>query len=113
MPTIAEIRQQYPQYKDMTDDDLAGAIHSKFYSDMPREEFNQKIGYHPVGYAEDVLKSAGAGLVKGVAGVAGLPSAIGDAIQWGERKILGESPICWQAGTTKATRNSSRCSSEH
>lgn len=44
MPTIAEIRQQYPQYQDMSDADLAGALHKKFYADMPVAEFNAKIG---------------------------------------------------------------------
>jgi hypothetical protein len=44
MPTIAEVRAKYPQYNDMSDSDLAGALHSKFYSDMPRAEFDQKIG---------------------------------------------------------------------
>lgn len=44
MPTIAEIRQKYPQYSDMSDADLAGALHRKFYSDMPVEQFNAKIG---------------------------------------------------------------------
>jgi hypothetical protein len=44
MPTIAEVRQQYPQYNDMSDADLAGALHRKYYSDIPVEEFNQKIG---------------------------------------------------------------------
>jgi hypothetical protein len=44
MATLAEIRAQYPQYSDMSDADLAGALHTKFYSDMPVEEFNQKVG---------------------------------------------------------------------
>ena len=44
MPTIAEVRQQYPQYSDMSDDALASALHTKFYSDMPQDEFNKKIG---------------------------------------------------------------------
>lgn len=44
MPTLAEVRQQYPQYSDMSDDALANALHSKFYSDMPRGEFDKKIG---------------------------------------------------------------------
>lgn len=44
MPTIAEVRQQYPQYGDMSDGDLAGALHRKFYSDLPRAEFDKKIG---------------------------------------------------------------------
>lgn len=45
MPTIAEVRSQYPQYSDMSDADLAGALHQKFYADMPREEFDKKVGF--------------------------------------------------------------------
>ena len=44
MATLADIRAQYPQYQDMSDDALADALHSKFYSDVPREQFNQKLG---------------------------------------------------------------------
>lgn len=44
MPTIAEVRQQFPQYGDMSDAQLADALHAKFYGDMPKAEFNQKIG---------------------------------------------------------------------
>jgi hypothetical protein len=38
---LAEFRQQYPQYNDLSDDQLADAIYKKFYSDMPREQFNK------------------------------------------------------------------------
>jgi hypothetical protein len=44
MATLAEIRAQYPQYADMSDADLAGALHKKFYADMPRGEFDKKLG---------------------------------------------------------------------
>lgn len=44
MATIAEIRAQYPQYQDLSDQQLADAMHRKFYADMPREEFDAKIG---------------------------------------------------------------------
>lgn len=44
MATIAEIRAQYPQYEDMSDEQLADALYSKHYSDMPREDFNRKVG---------------------------------------------------------------------
>lgn len=44
MPTLAEVRQQYPQYDDLPDNKLADALYGKFYSDMPREDFNAKIG---------------------------------------------------------------------
>ncbi|RYY67711.1 MAG: hypothetical protein EOO12_00195 [Chitinophagaceae bacterium] len=44
MATIPEIRQKYPQYNDLSDQQLADAIYAKSYSDMPRAEFDQKIG---------------------------------------------------------------------
>lgn len=44
MATIAEIRQQYPQYSDMSDMQLADAFHSKFYSDIPKDTFYQQLG---------------------------------------------------------------------
>ncbi len=45
MPTLADIRQQYPQYNDLPDADLAQKLHDKFYSDMPFPEFAAKVGY--------------------------------------------------------------------
>lgn len=47
MPTIAEVRAKYPQYNDLSDDDLANALHKKFYSDMPEADFKAKIGLMP------------------------------------------------------------------
>jgi hypothetical protein len=44
MATIAEIREKYPQYSDMPDAALADALHSKFYSDLPKSDFYTKIG---------------------------------------------------------------------
>lgn len=43
--TMSDVRAKYPQYSDMSDEQLASALHQKFYSDMPQDEFNQKIGY--------------------------------------------------------------------
>lgn len=48
MPTIAEVREKFPQYNDMSDTALGDALHRKFYSDMPKEEFDRKIGLAPV-----------------------------------------------------------------
>jgi hypothetical protein len=42
--TIEQIKQQYPSYQDVPDEELASAIHKKFYSDVPFEEFASKIG---------------------------------------------------------------------
>lgn len=44
MASIAEIRQQYPQYSDLSDLQLARALHAKHYSDMEFGTFQRKIG---------------------------------------------------------------------
>jgi hypothetical protein len=44
MATIAEIRAKYPQYSDMSDAALADALHKKFYADMPRADFDARVG---------------------------------------------------------------------
>jgi hypothetical protein len=44
MADIQELRQKYPQYSDMSDEQFAKGFHDKFYSDIPFEEFSQKIG---------------------------------------------------------------------
>ena len=44
MPTIAEIRKQYPQYNDLSDTEFADGLHSKFYSDMDKNDFYAKVG---------------------------------------------------------------------
>jgi hypothetical protein len=44
MATLGDIRASYPQYGDLSDEQLADGLYRKFYSDMPRDEFNAKIG---------------------------------------------------------------------
>lgn len=44
MTTLQEIRDKYPQYQDVPDATLADALHQKFYSDVPREKFDQTLG---------------------------------------------------------------------
>ena len=61
---IQEVRQQYPQYKDLSDDELGRALHKKFYADMPYDTFATKVGIRQ----EQPLKI----------GVEGLPSAIAE-----------------------------------
>jgi len=78
MATIAEIRSQYPgAYNDMSDKQLADAMYTKHYSDMPRADFDKKVGFsvEPVkaapNTAMDVLKGGASGLISGIAGIAG------------------------------------------
>ncbi len=52
MATLADIRHQYPQYNDMSDSQLADAMHAKFYSDMPKDQFYGKIGMPLEGFDE-------------------------------------------------------------
>jgi hypothetical protein len=42
---LTEIRSKYPQYADMSDQQIAEGLHKKFYSDIPFNDFAQKIGY--------------------------------------------------------------------
>jgi ribosomal protein S13 len=41
---LRSFRQQHPEYDDMSDRELADSLHSRFYSDMPRAQFNRQIG---------------------------------------------------------------------
>jgi len=44
MITIAQVRHRYPQYKDLSDSQLADALHKKYYSDIPKNKFMERIG---------------------------------------------------------------------
>jgi hypothetical protein len=44
---LAKFRLQYPQYNDLSDAALADALYRKFYSDMPRVEFDKRVGLAP------------------------------------------------------------------
>ena len=43
MAGLATFRQQYPQYGEVPDDTLADALYAKFYSHVPREEFDSAM----------------------------------------------------------------------
>lgn len=107
MPTMAEVRQKYPQYSDMSDQQLAGALHKKYYADMPEADFAAKIGLKPAeapakqNAAADFLgprtmaaetlakfaSGAAASIPAGLAGIAGtvLPGEQGQGARWVEK----------------------------
>ena len=64
MPSIADIRNQYPQYKDMSDQQLADSLHSKYYSDIPKEDYYKKVGVTPS--EEGGWKSFGKGVLSSI-----------------------------------------------
>lgn len=62
MPTIAEIRQKYPTYDDLSDEQLADALHGKYYSDMPKTEFRSKIGMSGEAEVKEAKEPEGSGV---------------------------------------------------
>lgn len=95
MATIAEIRSKYPQYQDMSDQQLGDALYAKYYSDMPRADFDAKVGLAPaqqripiISDFNDFSNAFRTGATEGMtfgfgdelqAGVEAIPRAIGDA----------------------------------
>lgn len=83
---IKDIRTKYPQYNDLSDEELLSGIHQKFYSDMPRQDFlskfskNEKVEWTPERQAKldelkanmpeksSALRDFGEGFIKGVSG---------------------------------------------
>lgn len=66
MPTLAEVRDQYPQYKDMGDVELATALHRKFYADIPLDQFAEKVGMKPDKYQQAAIDEQGDLKAKGI-----------------------------------------------
>src|SRR5262249_50008183 len=50
--TIEDIRQKFPMYGDMSDLELARALHDKYYSDIDRAAFAEKLGLKPDKYTQ-------------------------------------------------------------
>ena len=44
MSGLSTLREKYPQYNDMTDQELADRFYNKHYSDMPKDEYYSKMG---------------------------------------------------------------------
>ncbi len=42
--TLKDIREKYPQYDSKSDEELADALHSKYYSSLPKEKVYEKLG---------------------------------------------------------------------
>lgn len=64
MKTISEFRKEYPQYNDVSDQDLARTLHQKYYSDIDASEFNRQFLAQPVTPQSGLLPALGAGVDK-------------------------------------------------
>ena len=51
---LADIRKKYPQYDDLSDEQLAKGLHTKHYSDLDFDDFSKRIGYSPALTDQDV-----------------------------------------------------------
>jgi len=92
MLNIQEVRDKFPQYKDLSDKNLLDSLHGTYYSDIPIEEFYSKAGFGieerrqvlpaltKTQQASDILKSVASGLYKGASYI---PGAGGDFTQLG------------------------------
>lgn len=78
---ISDIRQQYPQYADLSDQQLVDGLHQKYYSDMPQNQFYQKIGFQPnsdFAQAHPALAAINMGAMQGTGNAL---NDLGDALQ--------------------------------
>lgn len=85
---IQEIREKYPQYGDMSDEQLASGLHKKFYSDMPVEDFYSRIGYSakPVEAPKQQARVAGENEGDFLRGISNVPGQIQNV--YGGSKVL-------------------------
>lgn len=76
--TLKDIREKYPQYSSKTDEELADAIHTKFYSSLPKEQVYEKLGLQTAKTSEEQPERTG------VLGVIGdVARGTGNAIKGG------------------------------
>jgi hypothetical protein len=88
MATITEIRAQYPQYSDLSDAKLADAMYKKFYSDLPRTEFDTKIGLKaPTEEVSPRRQMVEAELRSAAAPFAGISKGVGNVMFGGQRLV--------------------------
>lgn len=95
--TLAQVRAQYPQYKDLSDEQLVQGLHQKFYSDMPFDQFAQKIGYQANNPTEGMSTAqkffAGAGATMSRWGNTMRQMMAGDAVNPETGEVLDQSKL--------------------
>ncbi len=75
MPTIADIKKQYPDLGALDDNQVVDALHQAFYGDLPRDQVASALGVQPTLKPEkprtwgDAFKDTGAALMQSGAGL--------------------------------------------
>lgn len=84
MATIADIRKQYPQYNDLSDEQLAQGFHQKFYSDIPYDQFKQQIGITtPAAKPPSVAQQLGSAVVEQLPAIGGFVAPVAATLATG------------------------------
>jgi hypothetical protein len=83
---IQEIRAKYPQYDDMSDEQLANGLHKKFYSDMPVDDFYSRIGFAGAKPAKPTARVADEDEGDFMRGISNIPGQIQNV--YGAGKVL-------------------------
>lgn len=76
MATIQDLRKAHPEYKDLSDKELADGIYQKYYSDIPRDEFYKKVSFTPPP-EKPFMQEAGETVMEGLPGRFGVRTAQG------------------------------------
>lgn len=128
MPTLSDIRQQYPQYSDLSDSALADALYGKFYSDMPRQDFDAKLGLKAAVPDVGITTAAGRGTaqgltlggydeLRGMAEAGGLkpeePMSLGSLIRGGYNLLTGSGGEGYKAGSERARAELKTAEEQH
>lgn len=84
---LDQIRQQYPQYANRTDRELADALYRKHYEGkIDKPSYYAKLGmtvedrekWGPIEKVNNVVNQVGTGIYKGIAGLIGLPGTLSE-----------------------------------
>ena len=101
---LKSFRQQYPQYDAVSDEQLATALHTKYYSNIPLDQFYTKLGFTPTpAEAPDAtfgesLKDIGVSATQGllgakeaITGIADIPTMglAGKGVAAAEKALFG------------------------
>lgn len=83
---ISEIRQKYPQYKELSDRELADALHDRFYPDMELGDFYERVGLTKTGIGAAVGKGIESLISSGRTAVGALTGSAEEAAQAGLKR---------------------------
>ena len=87
MDSLAEIRAKYPQYADIPDEKLVNSLHTKFYSDMPKAEFEAKLIAKKPQTAEDLAAGRVESLLNPAANERNIPAVLAQSVGKGFANI--------------------------